>query len=77
MPTAFPEIEDLTLETVRPCTVSVELSARDWATLQAEAEKRGVTLEEYVRWRLLTSAALQEAASAALQEATEPRVQRQ
>lgn len=58
-----PEIEDLTLtpDTERTSTVSVELSASDQTMLQAEADKRGVTLEEYVRWRLHTAAALQEA----------------
>jgi hypothetical protein len=57
-----PEIEDLTLtpDTERTSAVSVELSASDQTMLQAEADKRGVTLEEYVRWRLLTSAALHE-----------------
>ena len=41
---------------LRDHTLDVKLNAEEQLLLQAEADKRGVTLEEYLRWRLLTAA---------------------
>jgi hypothetical protein len=42
-------------------TVDVALSVEQLAALQAEADRRGVTLEEYVRWAAHTAAGVSEA----------------
>jgi uncharacterized protein (DUF2249 family) len=54
----LPEVEDLTLvEREDPAhSIDIELSAEVRDTLQAEADRRGVTLEEYLRFRLTDAA---------------------
>ena len=60
MPDKLPEIEDLTqvAQSERSHVVEIELSAEVRDVLQAEADHRGATLEEYVRWKMLTAAAV-------------------
>lgn len=50
------------------CTeaLEIELSAEERAALQAEADRRGVTLEEYVRWRMRTAVAVTEAGGSSM-----------
>lgn len=53
-------IEDLTQAKIRDHTLNVELRPEEFTVFQAAANKRGVSLEEYVRWKLLTAAAVVE-----------------
>jgi hypothetical protein len=48
-------------ESDRTRVIEASFSADELRQLQAEADHRGVTLEEYMRWRLLTAAASIEA----------------
>jgi hypothetical protein len=64
MSTKLPEVEDLTIDKERLLTVDVEFSAEQRAALQTEADRRGVTLEEYVRWAAHTAAGVSDAGGA-------------
>lgn len=50
------------------CTeaLEIELSAEERAALQAEADHRGVSLEEYARWRARTAGAVANAGGSSM-----------
>jgi len=52
------DVEDLTTATERTHVLEVELPEKVRAALQAEADRRGVTLEEFMRWMAMTAAAV-------------------
>jgi hypothetical protein len=59
----MPKLEDLTQvpDSARTQTIDVTITEEARRALQAEADRRGVTLEAYARWLALTAAASVEA----------------